>query len=114
MNSGQRVLSFDMKPELDLAVKEGLLENAGPLYVFTHDLIHQTLYDIMSAGEQSLLHKVIGNTLLECSDAANHSMHLLAVDNINIYCMDNQLSHEERSEYARANAFCCTLCYGWV
>ena len=93
-----------MKPKLDLAVKEGLLEKAGPLYAFSHDLIHQTLYDSMSAGSRLLLHKVTGNKLLECSDDANHSMHLLAVDQINIYCKDDQLSHEERSEYARANA----------
>ena len=109
MNSGQTVLSFDMKPELDLAVKEGLLEKAGPLYAFSHDLIHQTLYNGMPAGTRRLLHKAIGNRLLECSDDDNHSMHLLAVDQINIYCKSDQLSHghlscEERSGYARANA----------
>ena len=104
MNSGQQVLSFDMKPELDLAVKEGLLEKAGPLYAFSHDLVQQTLYDSMSAGKRHLLHKVIGNRLLECSDADNHAMHLLAVDHITIYCKDGQLSHEERSKYANASA----------
>ncbi|KAL7532255.1 hypothetical protein ACHAXR_009447, partial [Thalassiosira sp. AJA248-18] len=49
INSGHQVLPFDMQNELPLAVKEGILEKAGPLYAFAHDLIHQAIYDIIPA-----------------------------------------------------------------
>ena len=84
-----------------------MLEKAGPLYAFSHDLIHQTLYDSMSAGSRRLLHKKVGKSLLESTGDDNHSMHLLAVDQINVFLRDgedDQLSHEERSEYANTNA----------
>ncbi|KAL7533851.1 hypothetical protein ACHAXR_005483 [Thalassiosira sp. AJA248-18] len=49
MNSEHQVLPFDMQNELPLAVKEGILEKAGPLYAFTHVLIHQAMYELVPA-----------------------------------------------------------------
>ena len=103
MNSGQRVLPFDMVPVLDLAVAEGMLEKAGPIYAFSHDLIHQTLYKLIPAGSRCLLHKLVGDSLLSSTNSSNHTMHLLAVDQINLFCKDGELDEYERSAFALAN-----------
>ncbi|KAL7533200.1 hypothetical protein ACHAXR_005661, partial [Thalassiosira sp. AJA248-18] len=47
INSGQQVLPFDMQNELPLAIKEGMLEKAGPIYAFAHDLIQQAIYELI-------------------------------------------------------------------
>ncbi|KAL7529436.1 hypothetical protein ACHAXR_005476, partial [Thalassiosira sp. AJA248-18] len=54
INSGHQVLPFDMQNELQQAVKEGMLEKAGPIFRFSHDLIHQTLYDLIPADNRKL------------------------------------------------------------
>ncbi len=109
LNLGQQVLSFDMKKELQLAVNEGILEKAGPIYQFTHDLIQQTIYDLIPEKNRKLLHRKIGASLLK-SAADNQTILLLAVEQINMFCKEvilsgkSILSPEERSDFARANA----------
>ena len=70
---------------------------------FTHDLLHQTLQQRIPAKNRKLLHKTIGKVLLD-SKANNTTMHLLAVDHINMFCEVGSLSSDERAEYAKANA----------
>lgn len=104
INSGpHRVLSVDMKTELRNAVEEGLLEHAGPIYRFSHDLIHQTLYNNIDPDIRKLLHKTIGDSLLKGAPDIQ-KIHLLAVDHLNIYGKDGNLSLDERSQYIHANA----------
>jgi predicted ATPase len=102
LDSRNEVLPFSMLNQLELAIKEGILEKAGPLYQFTHDIIQQTLYELIPAGSRILLHKTIGKNLLKCA-ARNSTIHILAVDQINIFCKDSSPSPEERSQFANAN-----------
>ena len=103
LNEGHTVLSFDMQPELELAVKEGILEKAGPIWQFTHDLIQSTLFDLIPDTSRKLLHKIVGMKLLNSSEG-DQAVLLLAVDQINQFCKDGKLSSEERNRYITANA----------
>ena len=75
---------------------------------FTHDLIHQTLYDQIPSGNRRILHKTIGESLLS-SAVSDDTIHLLAVDQINMFCKDGNPNLEERSNYAQANATAAKL-----
>ncbi|KAL7543135.1 hypothetical protein ACHAXR_012438 [Thalassiosira sp. AJA248-18] len=77
LNARNEVLSFDMHEELPSAVKEGIMEKAGPVYQFTHDIIQQTVYDLIPATNRILLHKTLGKALLK-SASNNPTTHLLA------------------------------------
>jgi len=103
LNSRGEILPFDMLNELEHAVKEGIMEKAGPMYQFTHDIIHQTVYNLTPSDDLRTLHKSIGNGLLQ-SAMKNPTIHLIAVDQINIFCKDGSLSLEECAQYAHANA----------
>jgi len=103
LNIGHQLLPFNMQDALELAIKEGILEKADTIYQFTHDLIKQTVYESILTADQQLLHKTIGTILLR-SAADNPTTHLIAVDQINIYCKGAILSPEERSQYAEINA----------
>mmetsp|Transcript_37833 Transcript_37833/g.66339 ORF Transcript_37833/g.66339 Transcript_37833/m.66339 type:complete len:448 (+) Transcript_37833:2-1345(+) len=81
------------------------MEKAGPIYQFTHGIIQQTIYKLLPTDYCKQLHKIIGMQLLRQSDPAdNASIHLIAVDQINIYCKGTHLSDEERSQFASINA----------
>jgi predicted ATPase len=97
------VIPFNMWIELPAAVKEGILERAGPVYQFTHDIVRQTIYDLIPPDDRKLLHKNIGKTLLK-STANNPSVHNLAIDQINIFCKDCIPSPEECQIFAQSNA----------
>eukprot|EP00579_Thalassiosira_antarctica_P013053 CAMPEP_0201946684 /NCGR_PEP_ID=MMETSP0903-20130614/54545_1 /ASSEMBLY_ACC=CAM_ASM_000552 /TAXON_ID=420261 /ORGANISM="Thalassiosira antarctica, Strain CCMP982" /LENGTH=247 /DNA_ID=CAMNT_0048489789 /DNA_START=286 /DNA_END=1026 /DNA_ORIENTATION=+ len=101
--SRNEVLSFNMQNELALAVKEGIMEKAGPVYQFTHDIIQQTIYELIPSHHRKLLHKAIGKDLLK-SAANDSTMHLLATDQINLFCKDGDPSLEECSQFAISNA----------
>lgn len=104
LNLGEQVLPCNMLNELDQAVKEGIMEKAGPMYQFTHDIVQSTIYELIPAGSRKLLHKTVGDALLK-SAANDPTIHLLAVDQINKYCRDNgDLSPMERAHYADCNA----------
>ncbi|KAL7532173.1 hypothetical protein ACHAXR_005679, partial [Thalassiosira sp. AJA248-18] len=75
MNSCHQVLPFDMHKELQLAVKEGILEKAGTVYAFAHDLIHEAIYEMVPASNRHLLHKTIGTSLLK-SASNKQTIHL--------------------------------------
>ena len=110
LNSDHEVLPFDMISQLELGVKEGILEKAGGVYAFVHDILHQAVYDLIKPDNRTLLHKTIGDTLLE-NHASNSSLSssdslLKAVDQINIYIKDCNTSPscEQCSQYSHANA----------
>ena len=115
LNSNHEVLPFDMISQLEIGVKEGILEKAGGVYAFVHDILHQTVYDLIKPDNRKLLHKTIGDTLLE-NQASNSSLSssdslLKAVDQINIYIKDCNTSPscEKCSQYAHANASAAKL-----
>ena len=80
------------------------MEKAGPVYQFTHGIIQQTIYKLLPEDYCKQLHKIIGMQLLRSDPADNASIHLIAVDQINIYCKGTYLSEEERSQFASINA----------
>ncbi|KAL9184866.1 hypothetical protein ACHAXT_002643, partial [Thalassiosira profunda] len=71
---------------------------------FTHDIIKQTIYDLIPPTIRSLLHKSIGKNLLEAAASNNPTIHLLAVAQINLFCKDGTPSPEERSQFASCNS----------
>lgn len=48
---------------VDAFVEQGILDRAGPLVIFAHDLIQQEIYEEMSADERLNLHMDIGQYL---------------------------------------------------
>ncbi|KAL9178272.1 hypothetical protein ACHAXT_001700 [Thalassiosira profunda] len=88
---------------MELAIREGILEKAGPVYQFTHDILQQTIYDSIHPNSRILLHKSIGKHLLDAA-ANNPSIHMLAVDQINLFCREGTPSSEERALFASSNA----------
>ena len=109
LNAENRVLPFDMKEQLKLAVGAGIMEQKAGLYTFKHDQILHTIYDQIPPESRKMLHKTIGESLLKAAEAGGNSaaIHLLATDQLNFYCKDddvNTLNQEERSLLTRANA----------
>ena len=103
LNSDPPFLHFDLVNALQLAVQAGIMEKAGPVYQFTHDIIQQTIYEGAPMDQRRFLHKSIGEKLLGAA-ADNPALYSLAVDQINIYGKGAALSSEERSQYASCNA----------
>ena len=103
LDATQKVLPFCMLDQMELAIREGILEKAGPMYQFTHDILQQTIYDSIHPNSRILLHKSIGKHLLDAA-ANNPSIHMLAVDQINLFCRDGTPSSEERALFANSNA----------
>lgn len=109
LDSRISILSFDMRNELPLAVREGIMEKAGPVYQFTHDIIQTTIYELIPPGSRKLLHKCIGMKLLQ-SAANNPTICLLAADQVNFFCNgDNPPTQEESSLFANSNAVAAKL-----
>ena len=105
LDAGNDVLSFSMKDTLPVAIKEGILESAGPIYQFTHDIIHQTIYESIATPSRILLHKTIGKNLLIKNCSENPSIHTLATDQINIFRKDGiMFDINERLLFAQSNA----------
>ena len=97
------LLPVTMSIELERAVKEGIMEKAGPIFQFTHGIVRDTIYESMSPSYRRQLHIDIGMALLE-SAANNPAIHLLLAEQINKYCKDADLDLREREQYANLNA----------
>jgi len=103
LNEDRALLPFDMQGALRMAIKEGIMEKAGPIYQFTHDLIQQTIYESILSSDQKQLHKSIGMILLKSAAYHKQAHYLLAVKHINKYSKHAILSQDERSQYAEIN-----------
>mmetsp|Transcript_3115 Transcript_3115/g.6865 ORF Transcript_3115/g.6865 Transcript_3115/m.6865 type:complete len:754 (+) Transcript_3115:1916-4177(+) len=87
------------------AVKEGVMEEAGNLYVFTHDMLKESSYNLMSIDERNCLHKMIATSLAQDPAVVKYSKRcILVVDQINV-CKDVHgiLDPIERTLFARLN-----------
>jgi len=103
LDSRNEILSFSIKEELPVAIEEGILEKAGPLYQFTHDILHSTIYEQIPTQSRVSLHRLIGKALLKTS-MDNSSIHTLAADQINIFCKISIPSVDECPLFAESNA----------
>lgn len=107
LDEGNTVLQFNMMDELESGINEGLLENAGPIFQFTHDILQSTIYDSIPKANRTLLHKIIGKKLLESSVGRTEmdEIHILAADQINSFIKNSEpLDADERLQYANLNA----------
>jgi len=95
----------DMLEALESAAEEGIVDRAGPVFAFTHDLLRQSTLSLIPEYERKQLHKQIGKSLAQAPDVANNSgLCTLAVDQINM-CkdMDGMLDPVERALFAQLN-----------
>ncbi|KAL7542869.1 hypothetical protein ACHAXR_012176 [Thalassiosira sp. AJA248-18] len=78
----------DIVQNLDAAVNEGLLEKAGPLFMFAHDSIQQSVYELTPKDELIKLHVDIGLMLISKGAHASRDMieeiFLFALSHINM------------------------------
>ena len=103
LNLGQFVP--DMIEALESAVKEGIVEKAGPIFAFSHDMLQESTYNLIPMDEKKSLHKKIGKSLVQDPGIAhNAELCALAVDQIN-RCkdLDDILDPIERALFARLN-----------
>jgi len=79
---------FDIGANLCVAVDEGVLEKAGPLFMFAHDSIQQSVYEVTPKSELVQLHVRIGLMLISKGAFAPRSMQddifTIAVSHINM------------------------------
>ena len=95
----------DMFDSLDSAVQEGIVDRAGPIFAFTHDLLQESTLNLMRECERNLLRKQIGKSLVvHPMIADNAAICCLAVKQINM-CkdVDSMLDDSERALFARLN-----------
>ena len=98
----RHILPANFQQALDLAMEVGIMERAGPIYQFTHDLIYSTIFDSIPLNERTVLHKTIGESLLRHS-TNNPTVHSLAVDQTNLYIKDATVTPEEKPQFASIN-----------
>ena len=60
----------NVRANLDIGVEEGILEKAGPLYMFSHNSLQQTVYEITPQNSRNQLHLDIGSMLISKSACA--------------------------------------------
>lgn len=90
---------------LESACQEGIMEKAGPMFAFSHDMLQESTYSLIPPDERMPLHKKIGmNLVLQYPNvAANPEVCTLAVDQCNI-CKDAGIMDQaERTLFARLN-----------
>lgn len=96
----------NMFEALESAIKEGIVERAGPVFAFCHDMLQESTYNLIPPDKRKPLHKMIGMNLViqDPQNANNPELCTLAADQINI-CkdVDGILNHAERAFVARLN-----------
>jgi len=94
----------DMKKALKIAMDEGLVEKAGPIFVFCHDMLQESTYNLIPMEERKTLHKMISICLLQDPNVADSpELCTLAVDQINMREDVDSLSPVEKALFARLN-----------
>lgn len=100
---------------LDRAVEEGILEKAGPLYMFSHNSLQRTVYEITPQNSRNQLHLDIGSTLISKSAGAPQEvieeLFSVALSHINRSLPNGEngqaneinLSSSQRSVFAKLN-----------
>lgn len=91
--------SFDLIEALNSAVREGLMEKALYQYCFAHDILKESVYNLIPVYGRKQLHQKIGMILMNCAEQ-NPSVSSLAVDQMNMYS-DDKLNFEQRSNFVQ-------------
>ena len=95
----------NMHEALESAVKEGIMEKAGPVFAFSHDILQESTSSLIDPDERMLLHKKIAINLVyqDPNVAENAEVCTLAVEQCNI-CKDaGILGPGERALFASLN-----------
>jgi len=95
----------DMFKALKSAVQEGIIDRAGPIFAFTHDLLQESTLSLIPEYERKQLRKQIGKSLVQCPGVeSNAGLCILAVDQINM-CKDtdDMLDPAEQALFAQLN-----------
>ncbi len=100
LNDNPLAFGLQLRQSLPLAVQEGFMEKAGPVYAFSHDSLRTAVYNLIPSSERNFLHKKIGTSLmLRWNDL--DSVHIfLAADQMNICKDELELSSDERVSIA--------------
>ena len=101
---------------LNIGVEEGILEKAGPLYMFSHNSLQRTVYEITPQHKRNQLHLDIGSMLISKSASAPQEvieeLFSVALSHINKYLPKNDegtksfemnLSPSQRGVFAKLN-----------
>jgi len=93
----------DFEKSIYLALEEGLMDKAGPIYAFSHDVLRESAYKLIPESDRKPLKKRIGLCLAQHADMANNAdiCTIAAVDQVNA-CSDI-LGPFERTSFARLN-----------
>ena len=96
----------DIFEALELATREGIVERAGPIFAFTHDLLQESTLALIPDYLRHRIRKKIGLSLVQGNDeiANNSELCILAVDQINA-CkdVDGLLTDGEKELFAQLN-----------
>ena len=95
----------NMLESLESAVKEGIIERAGPIFAFSHDMLQESSYSRIPTDERKNLHKKIAMSLVQDQNVAeNPELCTLAVDQINLcISMNGVLNPAECRLFAQLN-----------
>lgn len=98
--STMSVFNVDIVRYLDEALSKGLLERAGSIYEFCHEMVNQAVYDLIPDSQKEALHKDIGMMFIK-HDPVRGEYFSLAMNQIN-RCQ-NSLSQQEKADFAAHN-----------
>jgi len=96
----------NMMESLELAMEEGIIERAGPVFAFCHDMLQESTYNIMPISEKQMLHRKIALSLVKDQEVSgnNAAMFMLAADQIQVSkVLGGALSPSECSVFAQLN-----------
>eukprot|EP00804_Cyclotella_cryptica_P017123 CCRYP_003359-RC/>CCRYP_003359-RC protein AED:0.02 eAED:0.02 QI:257/1/1/1/0.75/0.6/5/685/1333 len=97
---------IDMINELAVAIEKNIVEKQGQVYRFTHDILEQSVYDMMSRHEKNNNHLFLGLELINKANETGSQFRqamIIAIDQINRAKMlgNTQLSYS--CQYANLN-----------
>lgn len=96
----------DIFEALELATREGIVERAGPIFMFTHDLLQESTLALIPDFLRNRIRKKIALSLVQGNDeiANNSELCILAVDQMNA-CkdVDGMLTDGEKELFAQLN-----------
>ena len=95
----------NMLDSFESAMKEGIIEKAGPVFAFSHDMLQESTYNLIPIDERKALHKQIAMSLVQDPEVSeNAEICTLAVDQINVFkVLGGVLRPAECSLFARLN-----------
>lgn len=100
LNKDPLAFRLQLGHSLPLAVQEGFMEKAGPVYAFSHDSLQAAVYDLIPVSERKFFHKKIGTNLMMRWNSLDSNHIILAADQMNLCKDEFEISSEERVNIA--------------